>query len=190
MKNLITLLLLILFTNIGISQTKPTDTIRLNSLDTLFLEKLVLEKINNHRKSYGLISFDRLVWNDNIADRCRKHSQWLNDNDKFEHSKNFNEGEKIIAGRECILKTYLYSNIESYQHAADRFVYLWITSPGHNAALLRAYRNMGGIGISVKNIKSVIITYRIAQNIDREDPRFANDIYFNYGTKGAEDLTP
>jgi uncharacterized protein YkwD len=175
MKHLITLAF-ILLTVLGYSQTKPSDPIKLNSLDTLFLEKLVLEEINEHRKRHRLSSFDILVWNDNIGARCRKYSQWLNDNNKFEHSKNFDEGEKINTGQECILLTYLYSNVETYQQAAARFANAWKTSPGHNAALLREYYNMGGIGISIKDRKSVILTYRVAQKIDKNDPRF--DWYF------------
>ena len=150
-------------------------------MDTLFLEKMVLEEINNYRKERGLHSFDVLVWNDTLADDCRKHSQWVNKNNKFMHHTHVDEDirapERIIYASECLARMSLYGHLNTtYQQAAARFVYGWKTSPRHNAILLRPYCNMGGIGISVKNVKTVIITYRPAQNrkLRSKDPRLSH----------------
>jgi len=154
MKQLITLLL-VLISLIGYSQTKPTDIIKEGDIDTLFIEQLIFQHINDYRKSRKR---SELKWDEEVAEGSRNHSKWMTDNDVFMHD--------TVGGHffnECIMATVILTDFQTYEDLAGR-IEVWKNSPGHNAALLSDRGNdyLGGIGISIMKDNIVVFTYRIS----------------------------
>ena len=131
MKNLLLIIVTLLSLN-GTSQL-PTDTIGHDGVNVKLLDSLVEVYVNEERVSRSikplLITKERRVHSYN-------HSQWMVDNDKFEHSQ---------YPSECIIMTYVY-NKTTYNKIAKTLVREWFESPGHKRNLLDSLYEYGGCG--------------------------------------------
>jgi len=154
MKKILTLLL-VLISLIGYSQTKPTDIIKEGDIDTLFIEQLIFQHINDYRKSRKR---SELKWDEEVAEGSRSHSKWMTDNDVFMHDT---MGGDFF--NECIMGTVVLPGFETYEDLAEE-IEVWKNSPGHNYALLLddGASDLGGIGISIMKDNIVVFTYRMA----------------------------
>jgi uncharacterized protein YkwD len=131
MKNLLLIIVTLLSLN-GTSQL-PTDTIGHDGVNVKLLDSLVEVYVNEERVSRSikplLITKERRVHSYN-------HSQWMVDNDKFEHSQ---------YPSECILMKYVYVKA-TYIEIAKKMVKQWFDSPGHKRNLLDSRYEYGGCG--------------------------------------------
>ena len=131
MKNLLLIIVTLLSLN-GTSQL-PTDTIGYDGINVRLLDSLVEVYVNEERVSRGikllLITKERRVHSYN-------HSQWMVDNDKFEHSQ---------YPSECIIMKYVYVKA-TYIEIAKKMVKQWFDSPGHKRNLLDSRYEYGGCG--------------------------------------------
>ena len=153
MKKIFTLAF-ILLTVLGYSQTKPTDIIKEGDIDTLFIEQLIFQHINDYRKSRKR---SELTWDEEVAEGSRRHSKWMTDNDIFEHGS---EGDWFL---ENIMATVILTDFQTYEELAGR-IEVWKNSPGHNYALLldNGASDLGAVGISIMKDNIVVFTYRMA----------------------------
>jgi uncharacterized protein YkwD len=133
MKNLITLLITLLSLN-GTSQL-PTDTIGYDGINVRLLDSLVEVYVNEERINYGV---KPLEISEGVRNHSYTHSQWMVDNDKYEHSK----GSITV---ECILTTLIYGGL-TYEVASKRIVGKWFDSLPHKRSLLGGYYKYGGCG--------------------------------------------
>lgn len=156
-------ILFVLVSNLGFSQ-KPTDIVDKNNINILYLEKLIFNGINNHRK---LNKKDSLIWDSTLHIESQKHSKWMYDNNKFIHSKDVN-----FSG-ECCLVLGISPN-ETYIKLSEFIVNGWITSTEHNKILLCSGKNgKGGVGLYI-NSNSILVTFRIIRGmvlVDKNDPK-------------------
>jgi uncharacterized protein YkwD len=132
MKKLITLLT-ILISLTGYSQL-PTDTIGYDGINVRLLDSLVEVYVNEERINRRIkpIEIDKKIKSHSI-----KHSEWMVENNKFEHSKG-NMGE-------CCLATLIYREL-TYEVVAKRMVEQWFDSPPHKRLLLSRVSKFGGCG--------------------------------------------
>ena len=158
MKKLITILYLFLFTltNIGVSQTIDTDTIRSENPDIEFLERLTFEEINNYRVSKGL---NVLEWSNELGNSTRKHSEWMGHTNKFQHARNLNNAS------ECLFYGGHAFDNETYRFHATGYTKEWIDSPPHNDILLSNQMNIGGVGIKLEDNtrNGIYVTFQISE---------------------------
>ena len=133
MKNLITLLIVLLSIS-GYSQL-PTDTIGHDGVNVKLLDSLVEVYVNEERINYGV---KPLEISEGVRNHSYTHSQWMVDNDKFEHSK----GSLTV---ECCLATLIYGGL-TYEVVAIRMVEQWFSSLPHKRALLNGSYEYGGCG--------------------------------------------
>ena len=138
MKNLITLLI-VLFSLSGVSQS-PTDTLGHDGINISLLDSLVEVYINEGRVNYGV---KPLKVNKVVREHAYKHTNWMVDNNKFEHSK----GSLIV---ECCLIGGIWG-AETYEFAAKGLVNNWFSSPPHKKALLSGFYKYGGCGTVVED---------------------------------------
>ena len=136
----ILVILLILISNLSYGQ-KPTDIVIRKQVNADLLEKLMLDEINIYRKSKRL---QPLMPDSNLFKQSRKHSEWMDQNKKLEHSNGGNYfSECCFSGGYC--------DVESYKDNAKGLVKVWIESPKHNNILLDDRVNTGGVGIKIKS---------------------------------------
>ena len=151
MKKILTILFLFILINSVGAQTLDTDTIRRENPDIEFLEKLIFEEINNYRISKGL---NVIEWNDELANKCKRHCTWMNRIKKSTHSYG-HIGECIFEGGHAFGR-------RTYRFHAILYAKQWIESPPHSAILLSEYRYSGGVGIKVEDnsYNGIFITFQ------------------------------
>ena len=132
MKKLITLLT-ILISLTGYSQL-PTDTIGYDGINVRLLDSLVEVYVNEERINYGV---KPLEISEGVRNHSYTHSQWMVDNDKYEHSTD--------TYGECILTTLNYGGL-TYEVASKRIVGKWFDSLPHKRLLLDGSYKYGGCG--------------------------------------------
>lgn len=139
-------------------------------IDSNELERLVFIAVNNEREQNG---FDRLRWNDRVAEVARRHSLDMAEKDYFDHVDGFGydvDGRMRIAGlrsyvvgenifKESVIgKTQItyrggrevsrvntYKDVETMVEAA---VQGWMESPSHRANILNREYRISGIGVA------------------------------------------
>lgn len=139
MKNLITLLTILITLN-GYSQL-PTDTIGFDGINTRLLDSLTIVYLNEERVSRGL---DPLIVNDFLNDHALKHTQWMVDNKKFEHS-----ATGMVNGECCSIGGIW--GAETYEFAARASINGWFSSPPHKKILLSSSFKSGGCATVIED---------------------------------------
>lgn len=131
MKKLITLLF-VLTSFLGYSQS-PKDTIGDKGLNVHLLDSLVEVYVNQERADRGI---QPLIINEERKSHSYKHSQWMVENNKFEHSEGVSEN---------IIMSYIYHK-KTYEQAAKSIVDRWFDSSPHKKAFLSVVFKFGGCG--------------------------------------------
>jgi len=97
------------------------------------LEYKTFELINQYREEKRL---GALKWNDNLHSLAIKHSTYMSETGKFQHSS-YNYYENIFKGESYGVKGIPEVALETWQN-----------SPGHNSILLNKSISSGSIGIA------------------------------------------
>jgi uncharacterized protein YkwD len=105
----------------------PSDNVDVNNVDIEYIELLVLEKINDLRKEYGLnISIPSKV----LKNKTRNHSSYMLTSGYFRHSHN-----RKGMTTECIVLNAISEN-DTYENISNRLFLSWKQSKGHKKSLL------------------------------------------------------
>ncbi len=156
----ILIILFVLISTVSFSQ-KSMDIVIRGKVNADLLEKLMLEEINVYRKSKGL---HPLMPDSNLFKQSRKHSEWMDENKKIQHSNGGNYfSECCFSGGYC--------DVESYRDNAKGLVKVWIESPNHNNILLDDRVNTGGVGIKIKSNShnGIYTTLQLSSKPTKED---------------------
>lgn len=162
MKTLI-LIILLLISTLAYS-TEPTDTIRSESIDIEYLEKLAFEKINNHCSKYRL---KKLTSDSALYIGYKNHSNWMYDNDSLVHASE--EELNYYWTQECASANWILYDVITYDKMADRLVNGWMNSKRHNQILLTkgaidasvAISKYGNHKLDDSSVVYVYLTFRI-----------------------------
>lgn len=135
------LVILLFVSSIGFSQS-PNDTIiHKENIDIRYLEKLCMEVLNKYRLSKGV---NILKVDSNLCKSSIKHSQWMEKNNKFQHSHS-GVGENILS---LSLSAGL-----TYKIMSEEIIESWIKSPPHNANMLDSGYKFMGLGVQIYHTK-------------------------------------
>ncbi len=120
----------------------PNDTIiHRENIDLRYLEKLCMEVLNEYRLSKGV---NILKVDSNLCKSSIKHSQWMEKNNKFQHSHS-GVGENIL---ELSINWGL-----TYKLMSEAIIQSWIESPPHNANMLDSGYKFMGLGVQLYHTK-------------------------------------
>jgi uncharacterized protein YkwD len=133
-------LLVVLVSGLGYSQ-KPTDTIPSTNINSNLMNQCVIDEVNKERKKLGLRP---LSVSEELTNLSKKHSEWVVETDRFEHSTGNNYAECVNKGG--------FSNFgagETYGGLAIQIVSSWMESPPHKKILMCSEFVEGGAHIVV-----------------------------------------
>jgi uncharacterized protein YkwD len=165
----------------GENERKPRPVIEKMEPQKTYLEKLeekVHNLINVERRNYGL---SELMWNNQIAQAARYHSDDMANRDYFSHLSpenhdfswrysevGFNcaiyQGDKIYHGAENIQlaissdKDYFADTNDAIENLARDTVQGWMNSQGHKENILTPFFYREGIGISITSDGEIYFT--------------------------------
>ena len=106
------------------SSQSLTSAVGHDSLNTSFLDELIIKEINEERKRQRL---KILTYDKSISEISHRHVEWMIAKDTFEHSHN---------GYEIIEINYFDHTI-TYDSLAKDVVKVWMNSPGHRSIILK-----------------------------------------------------
>ena len=144
-KNILILLFIpILFVGCQKNQLDENDN------DTQLDEKKILQLVNEVREkgckcgNENMPAVEPIKWNDKLEEAAQKHSEWMNKNDKLDHT-----GENNSSAGDRISETgYSYStwgeNIAWNYPDEEAVIEGWLNSDGHCKNIMKAnYSEMG-----------------------------------------------
>jgi uncharacterized protein YkwD len=132
MKKLLVLLAALLVSGTLFSQS-PSDTIPEDNINLDIINQCVIDVVNEERVKIGL---NPLVISEEAMEFSKKHTEWMVETGRYEHSKYDFDGE-------CITGMAIYPNHHTYMDASKIIVNKWMNSPPHKKIILGKYSSCG-----------------------------------------------
>jgi uncharacterized protein YkwD len=143
---------------------QPSRAIQTDKIDTTLVRELFMAKLNSHRKSNGLVSFET----DNILNRAAAdHAIYMSKNDTLTHDQKtggkktpadrvrYYGGNHEIVGENCLYVQLLVPvqnkwdktpvKIVTYEQLAEQLFLQWKNSPGHYANMIKPEYEVQGL---------------------------------------------
>jgi hypothetical protein len=159
---------------------KPTDTIRINTLNYRLLDSLVWVECNAYRKEKRL---NPVAWNDTIYAASSHHSEYQVYYNILGHGETriMPEREKeqehynvirVFSAEICL---YNYCDVDktTYNELAKKMITQWKNSPGHNAIMITPDYKLDAFGSAFRYDASLTFT---RENLLKYNPQLLKKI--------------